>query len=48
MVGKDMLVLVLAGTTGAGRMAPRTSPRVSGRLKRVDSHNVMSPLNMHE
>ena len=30
-------ILVLAGTPGAGRMAPPTSNRISARLKRVQA-----------
>ena len=37
-------ILVLAGTTGAGRMTPPTSARISARLKRVQGH--VSPVNV--
>ena len=37
-------IMVLAGTTGAGGMAPPTSTRTSARLKRVQGH--VSPLKI--
>ena len=32
-------ILVLAGATGAGRMAPSASTRISARLQRVQEHS---------
>ena len=37
-------IQVLAGTAGAGRIAPPTSTRISARLKLVQRH--VSPVNM--
>ena len=37
-------ILVLAGTTGAGRMAPPASTRISARMKHVLGHS--SPVNV--
>ena len=39
------LEIVLAGTTGAGRMVPPNSTRIPARMKCVQIH--ISPMNMH-
>ena len=38
-VSAYIVILILAGTAGAGRMAPTTSTLISARLTRVQEHS---------